>query len=168
MKLIAAINEEQYDINIIRKEEKVFAEIDGRCYELEVTEPESNIYLLKNEGKIYEVFVSPNSNTNEPKQVKIGTSELEINIIDPKSFRGTIGVSGNTDGIAEIKTAMPGKVVRILLKQDQEVKEGEGVIIVEAMKMQNEMKSPKDGVIKEVNFNEGDTVNAGDILVVIE
>ena len=63
---------------------------------------------------------------------------------------------------------MPGKVVRILVEQGAEVKQGEGVIVVEAMKMQNEMKAPKDGIIKEIRVAEGATVNAGDILVVIE
>jgi len=58
--------------------------------------------------------------------------------------------------------------VRVLAKVGAETKQGDGVIIVEAMKMQNEMKSPKDGVIKEIRFAEGATVNAGDILVVIE
>ena len=63
---------------------------------------------------------------------------------------------------------MPGKVVRILKAVGDEVAKGDGVIVVEAMKMQNEMKSPKDGVIKEIRVAESDTVGAGDILVVIE
>ena len=63
---------------------------------------------------------------------------------------------------------MPGKLVRILVEQGAEIKQGEGVLVVEAMKMQNEMKSPKDGVVKEIRFAEGATVNAGDILAVIE
>ena len=64
--------------------------------------------------------------------------------------------------------SMPGKVVRILVASGAEVSEGEGVIVVEAMKMQNEMKSPKAGLIKEIKVKEGSTVNAGDVLVIIE
>ncbi len=63
---------------------------------------------------------------------------------------------------------MPGKVVRVLVEEGPEVNIGDGVLIVEAMKMQNEMKSSKDGIIKEIRFAEGATVNAGDILVIIE
>ena len=63
---------------------------------------------------------------------------------------------------------MPGKLVRILAAEGAEIKQGEGVLIVEAMKMQNEMKSPKDGVVKEIRFAEGATVNAGDVLAIIE
>ncbi|REJ79531.1 MAG: hypothetical protein DWQ47_02075 [Acidobacteria bacterium] len=63
---------------------------------------------------------------------------------------------------------MPGKVVRIIAKEGDEVVSGDGVIVVEAMKMQNEMKSPKDGAVKKILKQEGETVNAGDVLVVIE
>lgn len=168
MKLIAQIKEDEHEINIKREGSKIFAEVGERKYELELSVPESNIYLLKHAGKIYEVFVSPNKIKDEPVQVNVGTEEFEINLIDPKKIRGISSTSENADGIAEIKTAMPGKVVRILMSENDEVKEGEGVIIVEAMKMQNEMKSPKDGTIKEIRFSEGDTVNAGDVLVIIE
>jgi biotin carboxyl carrier protein len=63
---------------------------------------------------------------------------------------------------------MPGKVVRIVAEVGQEVKTGDSIIVVEAMKMQNEMKSPKDGVVKEIRAEVGATVNAGDVLAVIE
>ncbi|MBK6587173.1 MAG: hypothetical protein IPG22_02470 [Acidobacteria bacterium] len=63
---------------------------------------------------------------------------------------------------------MPGKVVRVLVAQGDTVQKGDGVVVVEAMKMQNEMKSPKDGVIAAIKAAEGDTVGAGDVLVVIE
>ena len=63
---------------------------------------------------------------------------------------------------------MPGKVVRVLVAEGDAVQKGDGVIVVEAMKMQNEMKSPKDGVVSKIKIAEGDTVSAGDILVVIE
>ncbi len=168
MKLIAQIDEEKHEINIKREDNKVFAEIGDRKYELEASQPEPNVYLLKHDGKIFEVFVSPNSKSDEPFKVKVGTDDFEVQISDPKKLRGTGSSDTNTDGVAEIKTAMPGKIVRILLEENAEVKSGEGVIIVEAMKMQNEMKSPKDGIIKEIRFNEGDTVNAGDVLVIIE
>ena len=63
---------------------------------------------------------------------------------------------------------MPGKLVRILTEVGAEIKQGDSVLVVEAMKMQNEMKAPKDGIVKEIRFAEGATVNAGDVLAVIE
>ena len=71
-------------------------------------------------------------------------------------------------GKAEIKTAMPGKVVRILVAASDEVKKGDGLIVVEAMKMQNEMRSPKDGKVAGIRVAEGETVGAGDVLLVVE
>ena len=92
----------------------------------------------------------------------------EVRIIDPKRLRTAKGDDADTSGKAEVKTAMPGKVVRILAAEGDAVLKGDGVIVVEAMKMQNEMKSPKDGMISSIKFAEGDTVSAGDVLVVIE
>jgi biotin carboxyl carrier protein len=63
---------------------------------------------------------------------------------------------------------MPGKVARILLTQGSEVEAGAGVLVVEAMKMQNEVKSPKKGTIQKVLVAEGAAVNAGDVLAIVE
>lgn len=168
MKLQAELNNEKREIEILSEGDKVFARVDDREYELEASEPEPNVFLLKNENKIYEVFVSPQQNAGEPLQVKVKNQSFEINLIDPKRLRGAGGAGESADGAAEIKTAMPGKVVRVLVKPGAEIQKGDGVIIVEAMKMQNEMKSPKDGIVKEIRFSEGATVNAGEILAVIE
>ena len=168
MKLQAELNSEKHEIEIRRDGERVSARIEDRNYEIEASEVEPNVYLLKNENKIYEVFISPQRNLNEPFEVKIKNQEFEITLIDPKRLRGAGASSGTADGIAEIKTAMPGKLVRVLVKEGAEIKQGEPVLVVEAMKMQNEMKSPKDGTVKEIRFSEGATVNAGDVLAVIE
>jgi biotin carboxyl carrier protein len=63
---------------------------------------------------------------------------------------------------------MPGRVVRVLVEKGDAVAAQQGVLVVEAMKMQNEMKSPRDGRIRELRVSAGDTVSAGDVLVIIE
>lgn len=168
MKLIAELNDEKHEIALKKTGENLIAEIDGRVYELEAGEVEPNVFLLKHENKIYQIFVSPSQNSQEPFSVVAETHNFEIKIFDPKRLRSAAGTAGGADGTAEIKTAMPGKVVRVLVEAGAEIKKGEGVVIVEAMKMQNEMKSPKDGVVKEIRFTEGNTVNAGDVLAIIE
>lgn len=162
MKLIAELNQTKHELELNRDGEKVFAKIDGREYELEASEVEPNVWLLKHNNQIHQIYVAPNGIVN------IGNHQLEIKLIDPKRLRGSNSTDASADGIAEIKTAMPGKIVRILVKAGAEVASGDGVIVVEAMKMQNEMRSPKDGMIKEIRFAEGDTVNAGEVLVIIE
>lgn len=168
MKLQAELNNETFEIEVKRDGDKVFARVDDRNYELEASEVEPNVYLLKNKNDIYEVFVAPKTEQNAPFYVKIKNQEFEINLIDPKRLRGSSAASELADGIAEIKTAMPGKLVRVLVELGAEIKKGNPVLVVEAMKMQNEMKSPKDGIVKEIRFEEGATVNAGDVLAIIE
>jgi biotin carboxyl carrier protein len=63
---------------------------------------------------------------------------------------------------------MPGRVVRLLVEVGDEVVEGQGVVVIEAMKMQNELKASKAGPVAKVSVAVGDTVGAGDVLVVVE
>ena len=90
-----------------------------------------------------------------------------MKIIDPKRLRAAGNETEHGDGLAEIKTAMPGKVVRILVGIGSEVGKGDSVMVVEAMKMQNELKSPKAGTVKTIRAEEGATVAAGDVLATI-
>lgn len=164
MKLIAELNNEKHEIEFRRDGEQVFASVDGREYTLEAAEVEPNVYLLKHENQIFQIYVAP----SETADVTLGNHSFEIKISDPKRLRGAGGAGGIADGTIEIKTAMPGKVVRVLAEQGAEIRQGESVLVVEAMKMQNEMKSPKDGIVKEIRVAEGATVNAGDVLAIIE
>ena len=168
MKLQAETGDEKYEIEIMHSDGKVFASVDGREYELEASEPEPNVFLLKNEGKIFQAFVSPQRKAGDPFQVQIGRHSLNIKLFDPKRLRVTGGNAEHGDGAAEIRTAMPGKVVRVLVEKGAAVEKGDGVLVVEAMKMQNELKSPKAGTIKDIRVEEGSTVAAGDVLAVIE
>jgi biotin carboxyl carrier protein len=162
MKLIAELNNEKHNLEFKREADKVFAKIDDREYELEASEVEPDVYLLKHNNRIYQIYVAPNGIVN------VGNNQFEVNLIDPKRLRSSASGDVAADGIAQIKTAMPGKVVRILVEEGTEVLQGDGILIVEAMKMQNEMKSPKDGIVKEIKVEEGATVNAGDVLAIIE
>ncbi len=162
MKLQAELKGEKHEIEIKRDGEKLFARVDEREYTLEASEVEPNVYLFKYNNQIFQIYVAPNGIVN------LGNHQFEIKITDPKRLRGSIASNENAEGISEIKTAMPGKLVRILVVIGAEIKQGESVLVAEAMKMQNEMKSPKDGIVKEIRFSEGETVNAGDILAIIE
>ena len=101
-------------------------------------------------------------------RVRQGTKSFDFQLSDPKRLRGAANTDAAADGIAKLTTQMPGKVVRVLTEKGAQVETGDGIIVVEAMKMQNEMKSPKDGTVKEIYFEVGATVNAGDVLAVIE
>jgi len=168
MKLHAQVGENKYSVEIRREDGKVYADIDGREYELTVSEPETNVFLFNHEGKVYEATVTPSAKIGGRTHVRIGTNEIDVKLIDPKRLRSVVSENEHGDGLAEITTAMPGKVVRVLVEVGNEVAKGDGVLVVEAMKMQNELKSPKDGIVKDIRTEEGSTVSAGDILATIE
>ncbi len=168
MKLQARVGEDTHKVEIRRDRRRVFARVDDREYELEASEPEPNVYLLNHEGRVGEFFVRPRDSSDSPYLVTSAKGETEVRLIDPKKLRGSSVVGVRTDGAAEVKTAMPGKVVRLILSEGAAVEKGDAVMVVEAMKMQNDLKAPKAGVVKEIRVSEGQTVAAGDVLAIIE
>ncbi len=97
----------------------------------------------------------------------IGRKRFLLSVSDPRD-KAPGGSDVVAQGPKEIRSLMPGKVIKLLVQTGAQVKAGDGVIIVEAMKMQNEMKSPKDGTIKFIHVNEGATVAAGTPLLTVE
>jgi acetyl/propionyl-CoA carboxylase alpha subunit len=87
---------------------------------------------------------------------------------DPRSLRSRRGAAADAGGPRSIKAPMPGRVVRILAAAGDAVDAQQGILVIEAMKMQNEMKSPKSGSVVRIAVAVGDTVQAGQVLAVIE
>lgn len=151
MKLKAIIGDEEEEVQLELDRERVSARIGARTYELEAREIEPGVYLFFWNGRVREFQVDD-----------------RIKIIDPKRLRSGQNSGAHHHGVAQIVAPMPGKVVRVHIEAGATVEKGAGVIVVEAMKMQNEMKSPRAGVVVSVNVKPGDTVNAGDVLAVLE
>jgi len=101
------------------------------------------------------------------KEIWVNGHLLAMEVFDPRDLRPGQGASAN-HGRQEIAASMPGKVIRILVGTGDSVEEGQGLVVVEAMKMQNEMKSPKSGRVAEVRARPDATVAAGEVLVVVE
>lgn len=102
------------------------------------------------------------------QQIVIGGVRYAVEVRDPRAWRSSKSRSGTGDGPKKIVAPMPGKVVRVIAPAGTEVEQGAGVVVIEAMKMQNELKSPKKGRVSAISASEGATVNAGDVLAVIE
>jgi biotin carboxyl carrier protein len=162
VKLTVELNGQPREVELTRDGRSVRATVDGREYVVDASEPEPGVHLLKHEGGVYETFVSRSG------EVSVGGYTFDAKVIDPKRLRGSATAGEHDHGHAEIRSAMPGKVVRILKATGDPVSKGDGVVVVEAMKMQNELKSPKDGVVGDLKVAEGYTVGAGDVLVVID
>jgi biotin carboxyl carrier protein len=168
MKLTAEITGEKHDLDIKLDGSRVFAEIDGRSYEVEACSSQPGIYLLLADGYVYQCRVDHTEAKRESPEVTVGNHAYTITLTDPKRFRGAQSSGSHTNGAAQIVAPMPGKVVRVLVEAGASVEAGDGIIVVEAMKMQNEMKSPKAGKVTTINVAAGATVNAGDVLAVVE
>jgi biotin carboxyl carrier protein len=151
VKLKAIIGETEEEVGLELDGERVSARIGTRSYELVAREIEPGVYLFFHGNKVSEFRV-----------------DEKIKIVDPKRLRSGQNSSGHHHGVAQIVAPMPGKVVRVHVEAGATVEKGTGVIVVEAMKMQNEMKSPRAGVVVSVNVKPGDTVNAGDVLAELE
>jgi biotin carboxyl carrier protein len=168
MKLHATIADHQADVRINDKGERVSAEIDGRRYDLRVKDAGNGSYLLLSEGRVFDCHVEGQPECGQAVEVVVGTTRFAVALTDPKRLRGSSNAGAHPDGAARIKAQMPGKVVRVLVEVGAAVEFGAGLVVVEAMKMQNEIKSPKAGVVSALNVEVGSTVNAGDVLAVVE
>jgi biotin carboxyl carrier protein len=102
-----------------------------------------------------------------PSEISVNGRVFHVDVFDPRELRGR-RAAANTSGPQAIAAPMPGRVIRVLVDPGQEVAAGEGLIVVEAMKMQNEMKAPRAGHVAAIKTGAGATVSAGDVLLVIE
>jgi biotin carboxyl carrier protein len=145
--------------------------VDGRPVNLEsvdlqsvdVREVEPAVFSILYEGRSFEARVIP---AGPNVSVEVGPRNLSVEIQDPRnaSTKSKSALSGHQ----EVKAAMPGKVVRILVSEGQVIEPGQGLIVVEAMKMQNEMKAARAGTISRIQAREGATVSAGEVLLSID
>ena len=165
MKLKAIINDQEHDLTVNTDGGRVQAEIDGRVYDIELREPEPGSYLFIRDAEVHECRVNK---APEGFGVTLHGRNYAVAIVDPKRLRSGPDAHGHHHGHAEITAPMPGKVVKVQIEVGATVEKGSGVVVVEAMKMQNEMKSPRAGVVVSINVKPGDTVNAGDVLAVVE
>lgn len=168
MKLHVAISDREANVEIRREGERVFARVDEIDYQLIAHERGNGSYLLINQGQVFDCRVEGNFGSGELLEAIVGPDQFALTLTDPKRLRGFGDAAAHADAAARIVAPMPGKVVRVLVEAGAHVEAGAGIIVVEAMKMQNEMKSPKSGTVAAVNVEVGATVNGGDVLAVIE
>jgi biotin carboxyl carrier protein len=131
----------------------------AREYSFEASGP--GIFSILIEGRSYQATILA------PGIIQVNENIFSVELFDPRELRARSSAEAS-QGRQKIIAPMPGKVVRLLVAVGDAVEAGQGLIVVEAMKMQNEMKSPKAGMVVEMKTKPGATVTAGEILVVIE
>ena len=131
----------------------------------DVQEISPGLFSVLHNGKSYNVRLLGGHASGYEAIVDGHTILVELQ--DPRDAV-TSRQAGEQSGRIDVKSAMPGKVVRLLVAEGDSVEQAQSLIVVEAMKMQNELKSPKSGRVLKVNAAEGDTVRAGQVLIVLE
>lgn len=169
MKLSVQHDKESHEINFERDGENVVVQIDGRSYEISVREVDGGLCLISSGGDVYECIVEKDPARTDVITVMLRNRTFVATVINPRQLRSVSTSSVNAgDGSAHVTSPMAGKIVRVLVENGTRVGAGDGIVVVEAMKMQNELKAPRDGVVTELIAVEGTTVNAGDVLAVVE
>lgn len=164
MKYEAEIEGRQVAVELNEKEGRVSAVVEDRRYEVSVLRPEQGVYLIFDGDSVYEARVW--SSQAGSLSIKLRNRVFDARVVDRKHRRGAI--DHGIEGRQQLVAPMPGKVVRVLVGAGDEVASGQGVAVVEAMKMQNEIKSPRAGRVVEIRVVEGATVNANQVLATIE
>jgi biotin carboxyl carrier protein len=129
-----------------------------------VTQVQPGVYSVLLDGKQFRVTVMA---TREGMRLEARGRHFTVEVVDPRNIsRRSRTMVGS--GRQNVNALMPGKVIRVLVREGDVVESGSGLVVVEAMKMQNEMKASRAGRVVEVRVGDGDTVIAGEALVVLE
>jgi len=163
MKLSVKVRDHVHVVVVTRQDSHYVVEIDGHRRVVDSHRLENNFYSLVTDNRSYEVSVERDGDTYK---VRRGAAQLDVTISDPsRQAREAVAASA---GPEKIVSQMPGKVVRVLVAEGEAVEAGAGLVVVEAMKMENEVATQKGGKVTKVAVAPGDAVEVGALLLIIE
>ncbi|MBA2285311.1 MAG: biotin/lipoyl-binding protein [Ktedonobacteraceae bacterium] len=181
MPYIATIHDKTYQIEPASEDQEGTVTLQGARYTIDWRrvaslatrgQEQGGRFSLLIDGVSYDIFArrldKPDEGESQTYEVLIGDQRIEVQVEDEraKALIGTI-TSASDSGETLIRAPMPGLVIGTPVEAGAEVARGQTVIVLEAMKMENDLAAPRAGTIKEVRASKGQTVNQGDILVVI-
>jgi len=158
------INGKSYKLELTHVDGSWSCRLNGRDFEVDAVLARPDVLSLRIGNRAYEVKSERVAND---LHLWVGSARFAVEVRDPRSLRGR-SHAGDDHGPRKIIATMPGKVVRLLVREGDEIEAGAGIVVVEAMKMQNEIKSPKKGTVQKILAAEAATVNAGDVLAIVE
>jgi biotin carboxyl carrier protein len=166
VQLTGSFGEKLRSVELERVEDRWKITLDGQLVDADAVEitPHSLSILL--EGQSYEVRLSPSA--DGVLKIQTGLQEFTAEVTDPRAWRGRRHGTLEAEGRQQVVAPMPGKVIRVLVQAGDRVEAGQGLLVVEAMKMQNEIRSPKGGTVERLHVKEGQPVNAGEVLAWVE
>ena len=161
MTLYVDANGRRYAVDVTHRNGAFLVSVDGRQREVDVKATGGVLSLLVG-TKSYEVSVDGSA-------VHVGGIPVDVVIVSPRPSWGRAATADSgTGGPRRVTAPMPGKIVKLLVKPGDRVEPRQGLVVVEAMKMENELRASAAGTVAEVRAIEGTTVEAGAILVILE
>jgi len=140
-------------------------QLDGQPCAADAKLLQPDVLSLLIDGRSYRILFDPRPGGSA---VVLDERRIPYRLHDPRSLRSRSSVDNGDAGARSIIASMPGRIVRILVACEDRVEAQQGLIVVEAMKMQNELKAPRAGTVTRVAVAVGATVQAGQVLLVIE
>ncbi len=166
MKLSLTIDGEESGIEILSPAPRCrFRVGEGDVHEADVEAPEPGVYSVLMNGRSYDARVEENPAGGVV--VVIDGYRFVVEARDPRRWSAK-GAGRGGEGVQRLTAPMPGKVVRVLVSAGDAVEAGQGLLVVEAMKMQNEIKAPRAGRVVSLPATEGAAVTAGEVLATME
>ena len=140
---------------------------DGREIEVDLRNPSPRVYSLLLDGLSYDVHIDEDERDEEQLAVHLLSRIVHARAADARKHR-VAALADGPEGAVQITAPMPGRVVKILSAEGTAVTRGDGIIVLEAMKMENELKAPHDGTVTRIVVQEGQGVEGGALLATIE
>ncbi len=166
MAYTVTFNGNEYKVSVKEIDASYEVKMNDKSFVVDYYQPSRSTLSVIINGRSYEVDLTEEE---EILDVLIEGEHFHVNIFDESAQRLKGGKKGEAvTGKQVIKAPMPGKVVKILKKVGEEVKPGDGLVVVEAMKMENELKSKGVGVVKEIKVEEGTGVEGNAVLMEVE
>ncbi len=159
------IDGRSFRVEMRQSEGRLACLVDGKPVDVDAIITDRDVLSLVLAGRSYEI---KRERVGPDQHILVGVTRYASEVRDPRSLRQRRAAGDGAEGPRKLTAPMPGKVVRVLAPAETAVEQGQGVIVVEAMKMQNELKSQKKGVVKQVLVSEGASVTAGEVLAIIE
>jgi biotin carboxyl carrier protein len=160
-----SIEDTKYRLELNRTPTGWTCSLNGRPVQLDAALIRPGVLSLLIESRVYDVR---REKVGSEIHLWVGNQRYAVELRDLRSLRNLKDGAGRQQGSSKLTAPMPGKVVRLLVNEKDKVEAGQGVVVVEAMKMQNEIKSPKKGIVQRLTAAEGSSVNAGDVLAIVE
>lgn len=166
MKLIALIRGKPCAVEVVEKDGQYSLTLGDKSFSVDAIHPAPQTLSLLIEGKSYDLGIEKRGHSFS---VRFSNDTVDLDLFEARKYKAAeLAKKPGASGPSKVVAPMPGKIVKISVRLNEAVKEGDSLLIMEAMKMQNELKAPRSGTVKQIQVKEGEPVSPLQILMVLE